>query len=129
MASLHHAGLIAKSLDARNKELRKKMGESEQYRLVAKQLEMEASHTNLLVQRLKSDKATLNSALIHVQVEILKSQLAIAKDFFFEVVKKNCFLGGTQARPLHEFIFTFSPRVSGVALKRQVKRTRAFAFI
>jgi len=33
VASLHHAGLIAKSLDARNKELRKKMGESEQFRL------------------------------------------------------------------------------------------------
>ena len=33
VASLHHAGLIAKSLDARNKELRQKMGESEQFRL------------------------------------------------------------------------------------------------
>ena len=34
VASLHHAGLIAKALDARNKELRKKMCESEQYRIV-----------------------------------------------------------------------------------------------
>ena len=34
IASLHHAGLIAKALDARNKELRKKMCESEQYRIV-----------------------------------------------------------------------------------------------
>jgi chromosome segregation ATPase len=34
VAALHHAGIIAKSLDARNKELRKKIGEAEQYRLV-----------------------------------------------------------------------------------------------
>ena len=33
VTSLHHAGLIAKALDARNKELRQKIGESEQYRL------------------------------------------------------------------------------------------------
>jgi hypothetical protein len=71
---LHHAGLIAKSLDARNKELRKKMGESEQYRLIAKQLEMEATHTNLLVQRLKSDKASLNSALINAQETLQRVQ-------------------------------------------------------
>jgi hypothetical protein len=37
VASLHHAGLIAKSLDNRNKELRKKMGEAEQYRLTGHQ--------------------------------------------------------------------------------------------